>query len=171
MIVSNETLSLRDSSGALMSRFLTIELTRSFLGHEDRGLFGRLSTELPGILLWAIQGWKRLRNAEGFTQPDCESLREEMEEMTSPVKAFLRDRCEVGEPGDWEAAAALFSAWKMWHAENESEPGTQTAFGRALRSAVPGIRKERSHIGGEKSVVYRGVRLLKDGEERAIIPF
>ncbi len=66
MFLSNEFPKLTDASGALASRFMILRLTQSFFGNEDHGLTDRLISELPGILNWAIEGWRRLRERGRF---------------------------------------------------------------------------------------------------------
>ena len=61
MLLSNELPRLSDVSGALAGRMIILRLSESWYGREDHGLFMRLEAELPGILLWAIEGWRRLR--------------------------------------------------------------------------------------------------------------
>ena len=41
-----------------------LRLTESWYGKEDTHLTDRLLKELPGILLGAIDGWKRLTDAK-----------------------------------------------------------------------------------------------------------
>ncbi len=69
MLISNELPWLTDASGALVSRLVILRFTESFYGREDQGLFDRLVAELPGILLWAMEGWRRLRERGHFVQP------------------------------------------------------------------------------------------------------
>lgn len=68
-IVSNELPRFTDASDALSSRMLILELAESFYGREDTGLTDALRGELPGILLWATDGWDRLRQRGRFQQP------------------------------------------------------------------------------------------------------
>jgi putative DNA primase/helicase len=69
VLISNELPRLKDASGALASRLIILRFTRSFYDQEDTGLFDRLRRELPGILLWAVAGWQRLRLRGRFIQP------------------------------------------------------------------------------------------------------
>src|SRR5207302_2367278 len=78
-IISNELPRLSDSSGALAGRLILLPLTQSFYGQEDENLMAKLLPELPGILLWAIQGLLRLRERGHFLQP--ESGKQMIEEM------------------------------------------------------------------------------------------
>src|SRR4051812_14472128 len=108
-VISNETPRLSDASGALAGRMIMFRLTRSFYGREDTSLFRDLVPELPGILLWAIQGWKRLNERGHFIQPESgQALVEEMEELSSPVGRFVKECCHVG-PGYQVATTNLFA--------------------------------------------------------------
>jgi hypothetical protein len=41
---------------AIAARFLVLTLAKRWLGQEDPSLTDQLLEELPGILLWALQG-------------------------------------------------------------------------------------------------------------------
>jgi hypothetical protein len=60
---------MTDPSGALAQRMLILETRHSWAGKEDRKLTTKLAAELPGILRWAIYGWRRLRKRGHFRQP------------------------------------------------------------------------------------------------------
>jgi putative DNA primase/helicase len=158
MIVSNELPRLADSAGALASRLILLRLTRSFLGTEDTDLTAKLLGELPGVLLWAIEGWKRLREQGRFVQPESSAtLIDEMEDLASPVGAFVRECCVV------DASLSiprklLYERYRDWATRAgkehvEDEPG----FGRALRAAVPTLRDSHPRVDGVKVRHYVGV--------------
>jgi P4 family phage/plasmid primase-like protien len=160
MIISNELPSLRDASGALMTRTFILRFTRSWLGGEDRQLTGKLLEELPGILNWAIAGWERLRRRGRFIQPTSgQELVDDLEALTSPIRAFLRERCRVGV--DQEVAVAdLFVAWQMWcRMSGREHTGTVQSFGKDLRAAVPDLRVVRPRQDGDRPYVYQGIGL------------
>jgi len=69
-MATNELPRLEDSSGALVERFLVLQLTQSWAGREDTTLFDRLNGELPGILNWALVGYGRLMESRRFDMPD-----------------------------------------------------------------------------------------------------
>jgi putative DNA primase/helicase len=159
-ILTNELPRLTDASGALASRFIVLILTESFFGREDHALSSRLVAELPGILNWARDGFIRLRNRGYFRQP--ESARDainELEALTSPVGAFIKERCLV-EPGARVECQHLFEQWSAWaKANGRREAGTAQVFGRDLRAAVPGIRTVRPRTGVDRIRVYEGITL------------
>lgn len=140
IFLSNELPRLHDSSGALAGRFMILRLTRSFYGHEDTTLTSKLSEELPGILTWAIEGLKRLRARGRFTQPaSVAAAVQEMEDLSSPVGAFVRDCCEVG-AGKRAWTDDMFAAWRRWcEADGRNTTTSRQTFGRDLSAAVPGV--------------------------------
>ena len=76
-----------------------LRLTQSFYGREDHDLGAKLQAELSGILLWAVAGWQRLRERGRLEQPESgREMLDGMADLSSPVGAFIRDRCLVG-PG------------------------------------------------------------------------
>lgn len=160
MLLTNELPRLADSSGALAGRFLVLTLRESFYGNEDPRLTDKLLAELPGIMQWACDGWRDLAVRGRFFEP--ESSREaigELEDLASPVGAFIRERCVV-EPGMETECATLYAAWKAWCDEQgRDRPGTVASFGRDLRAAVPGIRISRPRVDGHRTRVYECIGL------------
>ena len=161
MLFSNELPKLNDASGALPGRMILLRLTESWFGKEDTGLTDRLLTERPGILLWAIEGWRRLRERGHFLQPDAgREMMRELDDLGSPVGAFVRDCCTVS-PGCHIERSAIFDAWKRWCAEQgRDHPGTAATFGRDLRAVVPALGDAQRRVdAGDRIRVYEGIAL------------
>lgn len=160
MIFSNELPRLTDASGALASRFLLLRMVKSFYGQEDHGLSDRLIAERRGILLWAIEGWKRLRGRGHFVQPtSSREMLNDIEDLSSPVGAFVKECCTVG-PGFMVSVNDIFARWKRWCDDmGRKEPGTAAVFGRDLSASVPSIRKTRPRDGDERFRAYEGIGL------------
>jgi putative DNA primase/helicase len=160
MILTNELPRLGDSSGALAGRMILLRLTESFYGREDPGLTDRLLTELPGILLWAIAGWQRLRERGRFVQPDSgRELLGDLEDLASPVGAFVREYCVLG-PEKRVSVEELFGRWKTWcEVKGRRETGTEATFGRDLLAALPTVHKTRPREGEERYRAYEGIGL------------
>jgi putative DNA primase/helicase len=156
LILTNELPRIADSSGALASRFVVLTLTRSFYGLEDHTLTTRLLRELPGILNWAIAGWRRLNARDRFVQPQssAEAIAE-LEDLGSPISAFLRERCTI-KPGLQVPVDTLFRAWQAWcEAQGRKEFGTKQSFGRDLRAVMPGLKTRQLLVGR----AYEGIGL------------
>jgi putative DNA primase/helicase len=160
LILSNELPALRDASAALATRMLVLRCARSWLGREDRGLGRRLLGELPGILNWAIAGWRRLQRRGHFVQPESgRELHEALAELTSPIKAFLEDCCVLG-PEHEATMGELFTRWQVWcRATGRDHPGTRQSFAKDLWAAVPHLRVIRPREGEGRKRRYGGIGL------------
>lgn len=161
VLISNELPRLGDSSGALIGRMILLRLTKSFYGHEDPTLTDKILAELSGILLWAIEGWRRLRERGRFSQPDSAlDLLGDLSDLSSPISAFVRERCVVG-PGYQVPVGDLFSEWQTWCVEKgRKEHGTEQTFGRDLAAAFPDIRRVRPRDGASRYRAYEGIGLV-----------
>ncbi len=160
VLISNELPRLKDASGALASRLIILRFTRSFYDQEDTGLFDRLRRELPGILLWAVAGWERLRLRGRFVQPrSARDLVAAMDELASPILTFLQDRCVLAQ-NETVPVAALYEAWRSWCQEHGRDAvGDEQSFGRDLHAAIPGLSKSRHRLGSARIAHYNGIRL------------
>jgi putative DNA primase/helicase len=155
--LTNEIPHLTDASGALTDRFIVVQLRRSFLDQEDIKLSEKLLAELPGILNWAIAGYLRLRCRGRFLQPlSGRETIEVMCAMTSPIKAFVEEKCRIG-PRLSVPKDELFSAWKRECDKNNVNPGTRELFGRDLRAAFPEIGESQPSMGHKRVRMYTGI--------------
>ena len=163
LVLTNELPRLTDASGAFASRFIILVMTNSFYGKEDRGLITKLRPELPGILHWSLAGLDRLQARGHFNPPEsaADAVRE-MDDLGSPIGAFLRDRCHV-EAGASISTGDLYAAWSSWcHDHGRDHRGTAQTFGRDLSAAIPGLKTTQPREGGERVRRYAGVRLRSD---------
>jgi len=159
MVVSNELPQLGDASAAIAGRFVTLLLSKTWYGQEDLTLEGRIHEELSGILNWSLVGLERLDREGRFTRPkSTEEAYIALQDLASPIGAFIRDRCEV-DIGHEVPVDDLWSAWKGWADENGHGAGTKQRFGRDLRAAHAGIRVAQPRDGEERVRVYRGITL------------
>jgi putative DNA primase/helicase len=135
-------------------------LTRSFYGQEDHGLTNRLLAERSSILNWAIAGWRRLAERGYFVTPasSADAVRE-LEDLGSPIGAFVREHCDVAS-GRTIETDELFRAWSQWCArQGRDHPGTAQTFGRDLRAAVPGLKVTQPRGGDGRLRLYEGIGL------------
>ena len=161
LLLTNELPRISDASGALASRFITLVMTESFLGKEDPGLTSRLLKELPGILLWAIDGWRRLHNRGHFLPPASSAqAAQDLHDLGSPISAFVRDECVAG-PGAEVSVSALFARWQVWCIKEGIErAGDKATFARNLNAAVQGVKVAQRRLpGGQRERVYQGIGL------------
>jgi putative DNA primase/helicase len=143
VIVTNELPRIGDSSGALTGRFLIVETRRSFQGREDLGLEARLRTELPGVLRWALDGWRDLETNGWALPASSRQTLEELVRLGSPIQAFIDDRL-VLDAAHETAIDVLYIEWQKWCTDNgRKEPGNKQTFARDLRAALPAVRVVR----------------------------
>lgn len=164
VLLSNELPRLYDTSGALPSRFLILQTTKSFLGEEDFKLEQKLIAELPSILKWAVEGYHDLLENGRFVSPQAsERAQADLEAISSPITVFLRDICVVA-AGQQIEVTALYERWVDWCKSNGREAGNKQVFGRDLRTILPGIgevqRTKTNLVGHQVRVrLYEGVGL------------
>jgi putative DNA primase/helicase len=161
VLASNVVPGFADAAGVIAARFVVLRLTESFLGHEDAYLFGRLCTELPGILNWALVGRDRLYNRGRFEQP--ESATDDINQirnLASPVSAFLHDWCSLSSDAT-VGKDDHFRAWREYCNEvNDRYPGTLESFSRDMYAAAPSVRSIRPREGGKIGPrVFAGIAL------------
>ncbi|OPK06781.1 phage/plasmid primase, P4 family [Pseudomonas sp. VI4.1] len=159
MLISNELPKMLDDSEALNSRLIFLHLRKSFSeAEQDKNLTEKLLLELPAILTWSLDGLVRLNSRGYFIQPTSAlELVEEMENLTSPIGAFIRDRCVI-DPNAWAYKETLFTAWKGYClSENRNYEGTTASFGVSLRAAVPKLITKKVGPKGAQRSAYFGI--------------
>jgi putative DNA primase/helicase len=165
MVISNELPKLGDASAAIAGRFVSLLLSKSWYGREDTTLDDRIRGELTGILNWALTGLARLDRRGQFTRPPAtDEAYIALQDLASPVGAFVRDRCALG-AGYEVLIDELWAAWKSWAEENGHRVSTKQLLGRNLRAAFPSIRASRPRARDgerERDPVYLGIALRGD---------
>lgn len=109
---------------------------------RDATLGAKLLAELPGILAWMVEGWRKYK-AHGFKEPQAVKVATaEYRSASDHVGAFIEDRCNVG-PTLSVNVGVLYVTYKGWCAENGEYPLTQRALGLRLAER-PGLSQGRS---------------------------
>jgi putative DNA primase/helicase len=159
MLMTNELPRFNDASTALADRFIILKMTTSFADRIDPTLTDQLMTERASILKWAIDGWRDLWEIGHFDQPSSgNEVVEELTALSSPVTAFVKDCCVIGEDEEVDVTK-LYSSWRDWcDDQGRTHPGTKAVFGRDLHAAIPGLSIHK------RPRTYRGIG-LNDGRE------
>jgi putative DNA primase/helicase len=164
VILTNELPSMRDASGAFLSRVILLRMTESFYGREDKRMTEKLLQELPGILNWSICGWQLLQQAGAFAQPaSAQELLDDLGALSSPITTFIEDCCEM-DPHASAPAAVLFAAWRGWCQQHgRDHVGTLETFGKDLRAAATSISRHRPRgTDGRRESFYGGIRVRSE---------
>ena len=132
---------------------------------DDPYLIDKLSEELPGILLWALEGLKRLlTNQYRFTISERakQNLAAAMEDGCH-LDQFMQAKSYIRFAPDKSARSTyLFRAYNKWCADNLEKPLTQKKFSQYLFKNAEryGIRFSKHIEGGYRG--YRGVYVRPD---------
>lgn len=125
---------IRGDDHAIWRRIILIPFTQTFSDEkQDKRLLEKLTSELPGILNWAIEGC--LAWQQGGLQPPDVVTRATQEYRTEMdlLAEWLESNCDNG-PG-WSTSASLYSDYKDWCEKNfVDRPMDIRIFGRKLAS-------------------------------------
>lgn len=162
-IFTNLVPKFKDPSGVFNNRCILIFMPNSYLGKEDPRIIEKISSEMSGILNWAIRGIELLKTNGRISQPDSgKHLVQEMGSIISPVSQFVQEACDI-EPSETIETKVLFSAWESYCRENDIDhPGTTQTFSRRLKAAFPHIDTKRPRDHGQSTIrtrQYVGIRL------------
>ncbi len=159
-LACNELPKFGDNANALASRLLILPFRNSFLGREDRERESKLLAELPGILNWALDGLRRLRQSGGFTVPIAsQQILDQFERLTSPAKAFIEDCFVLGNGEEFVVSRdAIWDKWKEYSEASNLDRGTKSSLGVALRSIVSGFGDIQKRESGGRVRYYTGLR-------------
>ena len=160
-------LSDNDGSGALASRFQLILFTKSFAGREDPDLEPALLRELPGILLFALEGWRRLNARGRFKTPESAQGLVELNTKLNTALSEFRDDCCVLHPLAVSEKKDIYPAYVQWAKSKDRKPLSEPKFWNRLRS-IPDISEFRTFDDGEKTRVENGVRFWPSRKVRGL---
>jgi putative DNA primase/helicase len=142
-IATNDLPNVKGFDAAIWRRIRVIEFPVTIPEEQrDPGLAEELAAEAPGILNWALQGYRDWKKS-GLSAPS------EIGEATNSyrrdndlVGQFIDARCEVRE--DVEATTkSLYDAYCEWCEENGYQPMALNAFGKDMKRRGFGQKKGR----------------------------
>jgi putative DNA primase/helicase len=124
---------------------------------RDPLLPSKLKADLPGILDWAVDGWRRYQ-AEGFTLPAAvRAATSSYRDESDLLAAFLADACVVSDQCT-AMAGDLYAAYTAWCQSNGERPRSQRIFGTSLSER--GFDKVKSTGGLMR---WRGIGIANSG--------
>jgi putative DNA primase/helicase len=156
-LAANHKPRVADDSYGFWRRVRLIPFTRQFTADADPALLDALRAELPGILVWAIQGAMRFQ-AVGLEPPAAVAVATETYRSESdPLGEFLEIACVAG-AGMTVSATAAHKAYRAWAQDRglaEREVLSATSFGTRMGDR---FGKRHTKVGN----VYLDVGLLAD---------
>lgn len=149
LLVANEMPTMRDDSSALAARWRLLETNEGFQGREDAELPAKLARELPGILLWALDGLKRLRERGDFiTVKSVEQSLVDAQENGSDILRFWNENM-VSNESSVVLMSDVFERYLTWaETENLHFRADRATFARGVKAAVrvQATRRKRSGV-------------------------
>ena len=133
-LAANHKPMIRGTDLAIWRRIHLVPFTETIaLDRVDPKLKQRLAAEAPGILNWAIAGYRNYREI-GLKPPAAVLLAtKEYQDEMDPLGDFLAEACFV-DPGASCTAAALFKAYTNWAQVNHVRfPVSQRRLGLQLQ--------------------------------------
>jgi putative DNA primase/helicase len=164
VMVGNNLPNFRSHSAAMAARLLIFPFDVSFLNREDRQLTDKLTTELAGILIWALAGLRRLRSRGRFEEhKDMADAKRRMLYASDPLRAFIEERAIV-EAKAKVHKAVLYASYQSYCDTVGAHPLPLHTFGERLPQAFPSIAPSKrtrklSEPRGKQVPIFSGVGL------------
>lgn len=156
---ANELPQVDDRTYAFWRRWVLIPFTQDFTGREDRGLLKLLRVELPGILNWAIEGLRMLRERGDFPEGGpAGDLMEDWKKHSDSLYWFCQEHVEV-DPNGQVIKADFYESYRDFCEEHDLTARTQEQVGRELSNHVPQTRSGRPRVDGKRPPCWLGVSL------------
>lgn len=147
-----------DRSDGFYRRLLIIRFDHSIpKARRDPNLRERLMAEKNGILMWAIEGLKRLI-AAGYVFTETESTQAELRRYkveSNSALLFVEECCELDEKAEFPREE-LFQYYRDYCNKNGLKPMSQANFNKDVESVSPSITRKTDRLG--KRRVWRGLR-------------
>ena len=159
MISTNALPRFNDKTQGLWRRLLLVPFNRIVSANEqNKALADQLKRELSGILNWAIEGWHRLNQANGFIVPESnKGLVEEYRRDSDPARAFLLENYEEVFEESVIESKELYTQYRKYCEDNGCKAMRNSNFGQQVKAVFPGIQKVRRAIGGKRPWCYDGI--------------
>jgi len=142
---------------------------------RDPELPSRLTDELDGVLLWAVEGLQRLIENEGFTHdPAPQDTRRRWEEHSSSIGRFKAAALEItgDQESDVEAKEAVYSAYTSFCKDQGLSTETQQSVTRTLKRDPRISDAKRTPVYADSQTrCYIGVQIHENWHPDSDAPF
>ncbi len=166
VVVANRLPQVLDNTVAWWRRWEPIEFPVSFVGVEDETVVDRVRPELPGVLLWAIEGLRRLR-AEKFARSGwVDEAMATWKRLSDPVFWFS-DECLEEDRSSWVPSQEVYAMYVEFCDERGLAKEPEQKLYAALLRHFPWLAKARRLVGGQQARGYNGIVLTRHPEGSA----
>lgn len=158
-----------DKTSAFFRRWIIVGFNNVIPeGERDPLLKEKLSEELEGIFLWALEGLERLiKNNFVFSETtESKELVELYKRESSSVLTFVEDQCVI-RPDVQVDRSQLYGEYKTWCQDNGFKPSSQRSFNNEIEANFKGkVWRDLRPINRIK--VWRGLALSTKEEDEEI---
>ncbi|MBI2276847.1 MAG: hypothetical protein HYU74_05815 [Dechloromonas sp.] len=125
---------LLDLSDGFFRRAIILTFNRQFAAHEqDAGLEDKLRAELPGILVWSMEGLQNLRTRGKFDIPVSSVVAlNQYRQEADPIGLFVEDCLEPVEIRGLRSGD-IYEGYSKWCKANGYSPKNHSGFGKRLK--------------------------------------
>lgn len=163
IFASNHFPPFRDTSEGLWDRLRIIPFHQRFRNTPKQILdFHQqiITTELPGVLNWALEGLIMLRDLRCFPEsPSGLQLKQQQHRRSDSIGTFLQD-CVITTPTGQVSTTALMAAYESYCSEHWLPVASMGQLADRISIANPSTKKIRKHQpGGGQLTCWQGIEL------------
>jgi putative DNA primase/helicase len=160
VVATNNRPSFADLSAGLWRRMLLIPFRVTIAPeNQDRELARKLREELRGIVNWALEGLRRLRQQNRFTDPAVsKAALADYQAESNPAGLFLGDAVEFNGHAVVHSDV-LYGAYKAYCKANGYTALNAKHFGKEVKRRFPLAVRTRPTVEGQRRWAYAGLRL------------
>lgn len=155
VIVTNTLPTINDRSRGTYNRLLIVSFKHVIpRAEQDRSIWSKLETEMPGIMLWALEGAQRLYHQGGNFSAAGEIEVEEYRKEQNTFLQFLAEKCDIDESSS-TFLHDIRTQFETWHGQRVRPQ----YLASLIRSAGYAIPEKRVVVGNVKGFMIKGIRL------------
>jgi P4 family phage/plasmid primase-like protien len=161
VLATNNPPQFSDKSDGVWRRVLLLKFTVQIPAAEriagmDKPSWWIDAGELPGILNWALEGLRQLRQRGVFDiSSACLNEVEKLRADANPARRFLRECYQVGD--DEVLKDAAYESYKQWCGKNGHHPLAENRFAVEVFRTFPQARAARVTRNGARVHVFAGI--------------
>jgi len=171
MIGCNNRPRFSDKSDGIWRRMIVVPLNLQVpaskrIQNMDKPWWWEQSGELPGILMWAIDGLRRLKENGSFTVSEkCEKAVEDYRLEGNPVREFLAENVVI-DADEKVSCALLYDHYRKWCEADGYRPLSNRGFGKEVTRSAPlkdVVTRKQFQSGGSRTWSYFGMSYRQGG--------
>jgi P4 family phage/plasmid primase-like protien len=165
VLATNNPPRFSDRSDGIWRRLLMLPFHVTITAEErvlgmDKPSWWHEQGELPGMLNWALEGLRRLREQGRFTESDaCKKSAEAYRRESNPAGMFLSEHYVADLSGSGDVVTSeLFAEYRQWCEANGYRSLAAGMFGKEIVRAFPLAEKAKVwNREGRRTEGYRGI--------------